>query len=204
MRSKTLKVVEIFRSIQGEGANAGRQATFIRLAGCNMKCWFCDTDWSKGVDMTAQEVLDVVTALHCKFIVWTGGEPTLQLTDSIVQMFAENGFCQAIETNGSNIVPKGINYISCSPKVRLSRLKTVFAGVLVDEFRYPYGISEKEPPNIDSLPAARNYFLSPVFLGNPNQRFEYSPKNVQACLELINKDPRWRLSLQTHKLINVR
>lgn len=204
MKSNTLKVVEIFGSIQGEGANAGRQATFIRLAGCNMKCWFCDTDWNKGTKMTVQEVLDVVSALHCKFIIWTGGEPTMQLTDSIVQMFAEKGYCQAIETNGSNFVPKGINYIACSPKVAVSRLKTVFDGVIVDEFRYPFGTTEKTPPSIDELPEARNYFLSPVFLGNEKQRFEYSPNNVQACLELINEDPRWKLSIQTHKLINVR
>lgn len=200
-----LKVVEIFRSIQGEGANSGKQAIFIRLSNCNLNCWFCDTDWNRGTEMTVNEVMEEVEKLQCSFIIWTGGEPTLQLTDEIVRLFGERGFYQAIETNGTNKVPDGIDYITCSPKVSAKLLKRSFDdNCVVNELRYPFGVGEVEPPTIDELPMALNYFVSPIFLGNEKQRFEYSPENIQACLDFINKDPRWKLSLQIHKILNIR
>lgn len=204
MSEKTFKVVEIFRSIQGEGANAGKQATFIRLAHCNLDCWFCDTDWSKGERMTLTELMEEVERLGCKFIIWTGGEPTMQLDEKTVAIFKGKGFYQAIETNGTKIPPKGLDYITCSPKVSLDVIKRVFQGVEVGEFRYPYGEGEEMPPAIDDLPPAKYYFLSPLFLGEEKKRFEYAPENVDACLKIMANEPRWRLSLQVHKILNLR
>jgi len=194
-----LKVVEIFNSIQGEGANMGRSATFIRLSNCNKNCSFCDTDWDKGTEMTVDEVLAEVQKYSSNMIIWTGGEPTLQLTSEILNHF--KNFYQAIETNGTNPVPVGIDYISCSPKVEPSVLKRNFQSV--DEFRFPV-VAGDDLPSIDELPQALNYFLSPVFVGEVNKRLEINKKNLDYCLSVIQKDPRWRLSVQLHKLLNVK
>lgn len=197
MKSK-LKVVEIFNSIQGEGANVGRAATFIRLSNCNKNCSFCDTDWDKGTDMTIDEVLTEVQKYTTNMIIWTGGEPTLQLTDEILNVF--KGYYHAIETNGTNPVPAGIDYISCSPKVETEILKRNFKSV--DEFRYPV-VAGDQIPSIDELPIASNYFLSPIFVGEVKKRLEINRKNLDYCLAVIQQDPRWRLSVQLHKLLNV-
>ena len=193
-----LKVVEIFNSIQGEGANVGRSATFIRLSNCNKNCAYCDTDWDFGTEMTVDEILAEVGKYPDSMIVWTGGEPTLQLTSEILAEFKD--FFQAIETNGTNPVPAGIDYISCSPKVGCEVLKQNF--VSVDEFRFPI-IAGDEIPSIDVLPQASNYFLSPIFDGEVKKRVEINRANLDYCLSVIQHDPRWRLSVQLHKLINV-
>jgi organic radical activating enzyme len=193
-----LKVVEIFNSIQGEGANVGRSATFIRLSNCNKNCSFCDTDWDKGVEMTIEEVLAEVQKYSSNMIIWTGGEPTLQLTNEILSHF--KNYFQAIETNGTNPVPAEIDYISCSPKVESDILKRNFQ--LVDEFRFPVAVGD-EIPSIDDLPRASNYFLSPIFVGEVKKRLEINRKNLDYCLSVIAREPRWRLSVQLHKLLNV-
>jgi 7-carboxy-7-deazaguanine synthase len=193
-----LKVVEIFNSIQGEGANVGRAATFIRLSNCNMNCSFCDTDWDKGTEMTVDEVLVEVQKYATNMIIWTGGEPTLQLTDEILSNF--KNYYQVIETNGTNPVPDGIDYISCSPKVGLAILNANFQKV--DEFRFPI-VAGDEIPSIDELPQASNYFLSPIFVGEVKKRLEINRRNLDYCLAVIQQDSRWRLSVQLHKLLNV-
>ena len=88
-----INVVEIFRSIQGEGANVGTDATFIRLTGCNCNCSFCDTDYDKRTEYTVEALLKKVKKLGSKNIIWTGGEPTLQLTEEILDYFADYYNC---------------------------------------------------------------------------------------------------------------
>jgi organic radical activating enzyme len=195
----SLKVVEIFRSIQGEGANAGMDATFIRLAGCNMKCSYCDTDFSKGKTYSIDELLKGLQRLGSKNIIWTGGEPTLQLNREIISVFKQKDYYQAIETNGSNPVPKGIDYIACSPKVGLNVLKKNIEHA--DEFRYPFGVNVKEPPAIHELPPAKHYFVSPIFDGTRKNHLNKS--NLKGCLEFIKAHPEWKISVQVHKLLNI-
>jgi len=195
----SLKVVEIFRSIQGEGANAGMDATFIRLAGCNMKCSYCDTDFSKGKTYPIDELLKGLQRLGSKNIIWTGGEPTLQLNREIISVFKQKDYYQAIETNGSNPVPKGIDYIACSPKVGLNVLKKNIEHA--DEFRYPFGVNVKEPPAIHELPPAKHYFVSPIFDGTRKNHLNKS--NLKGCLEFIKAHPEWKISVQVHKLLNI-
>jgi len=199
-----LRVVEIFKSIQGEGANAGRAAVFVRLAGCNLSCWYCDTKWTDSTTMTVREILIEVNRLSdpCEYpnnlLIWTGGEPTLQLTDEILESFGDYFNC--IETNGTNPVPAKIEYISCSPKVSPQELKKNFARV--NEFRYPVGAGDTLP-DISQLPPADNYFLSPVFLGKEKERFLKVDENIEYSIEYIKNNPQWRLSLQLHKLLNI-
>jgi organic radical activating enzyme len=200
-----LKVVEIFHSIQGEGANTGKSAIFVRLASCNKNCWYCDTDWSRGEEMTVSQILDEVKKFSKPedypnhLLVWTGGEPTLQLTDAILTNFSE--FYNCIETNGTNPVPSRIQYISCSPKVSVEVLKKNFKQV--NEFRYPIQVNDRLP-EIDELPPADNYFVSPVFGGERKKRLEPLSENVEYAIDFVMNHPKWRLSLQLHKLLNVR
>ncbi|MGC9151687.1 MAG: 7-carboxy-7-deazaguanine synthase QueE [Microbacter sp.] len=194
----SLKVVEIFYSIQGEGANVGQPAIFVRLAGCNEQCWFCDTDWAHGTEMSMPEIASKVKQYPAKRIIWTGGEPTLQLTNEVLDHF--NGYFHCIETNGTNPVPSNIDYIACSPKVPPAILRQNFD--FVDELRYPLWVGEV-PPSIDELPPAANYFVSPVFEGDEKKRFALSNENLQYCLDFVKQHPQWRLSVQVHKLLNV-
>jgi 7-carboxy-7-deazaguanine synthase len=200
-----LNVVEIFKSIQGEGANAGKAAVFVRLAGCNKSCWYCDTNWSESTKMTVQEVLEKVNKLSNpedyshQLLIWTGGEPTLQLTDEILEFFRD--YYNSIETNGTNPVPGKIEYISCSPKVSPEILRKNFTHV--NEFRYPIGVGDVLP-DISELPHADNYFLSPIFLGEEKERFEKGNENIEYSINIIKNNPQWRLSLQLHKLLNIR
>lgn len=199
-----LNVVEIFKSIQGEGANAGRAAVFVRLASCNMSCWYCDTNWSDSREMSVSDVFEKVKELSSpedypnNLLIWTGGEPTLQLTDEILKLF--QSYYNCIETNGTNPVPGKIEYISCSPKVGPLVLRTNFTHV--NEFRYPIGVGDVLP-DISELPPADNYFISPIFLGEEKQRFQKVNENIEYSIDLIKRNPQWRLSLQLHKLLDI-
>jgi len=190
-----LTVNEIFYSLQGEGGRSGEASIFIRLTKCNQACSFCDTDFANGVDMTINEILDAIEIYPCKWIIWTGGEPTIQLKDEHLSIFRGHGYKQAIETNGTRKVPSLIDYISCSPKQEYESIKQRIP--FVNEIRMPIAKGDAIP-DISVFPKADNYFLSPVFDAD-KVNFE----NVAYCVELIKKYPQWQLSLQTHKLIHI-
>jgi len=199
-----LNVVEIFQSIQGEGAYVGRSAVFVRLSNCNMNCWYCDTDWKKTETMSVSQIRDEVRK-HSKpedypnnLLIWTGGEPTLQLADEVLEHFSDYYNC--IETNGTNPVPSRIQYISCSPKVGPEVLRKNFTRV--NEFRYPISAGNKLP-DISELPEAEYYLVSPVFLGEEKTRFQRVEENIEYAIKFVSENPRWRLSLQLHKLLNI-
>ncbi|ULB35429.1 MULTISPECIES: 7-carboxy-7-deazaguanine synthase QueE [Proteiniphilum] len=190
-----LTVNEIFYSLQGEGGRAGQASIFIRLAKCNLNCSFCDTEFEQGIKMSPEEVLSTIGKYGCRWIIWTGGEPTLQLTDDVVAFFKEKGYLQAIETNGTKKVPAGIDYISCSPKQNFEKIRDLIPEV--DELRFP--IKKGDPlPDISILPKTDRYLLSPVFDNN-----NIIKENVDYCISLIKENPLWALSLQTHKLIGI-
>lgn len=199
-----MKVKEIFYSIQGEGGRQGEASIFIRLANCNLNCWFCDTDWTKGIEMSLEQIQNEIKDFNCKWIVWTGGEPTLQLNDSILSYFANLGYKQAIETNGTNKVSSLIDYVTCSPKneVSLEDLHNNFPEG-VNEFRYPVS-DDVKIPSIKSLPYADNYFVSPIFTGEEKKRFELNEQNIDKCIDFVLKNTDWKLSLQIHKILNIR
>ena len=202
----SLIVREIFHSLQGEGGRQGEASIFIRLANCNLNCWFCDTDWSTGTEMTMEQIAGEISAFKCDWIVWTGGEPTLQLTDAVAEFFFELGYKQAIETNGTNPVSRFVRYITVSPKkeTSLKMLNDNFGIRGVDEFRYPLGAGEAEPPKIYDLPPASHYFVSPIFMGEEKKRFALNEGNVAQCIDFVKRNPDWKLSLQLHKILNIR
>ena len=190
-----LTVNEIFYSLQGEGGRNGEASIFIRLTMCNLACSFCDTDFAEGDDMTLDEISDVIGQYPCKWIIWTGGEPTIQLKDQHLAFFREKGYKQAIETNGTRRVPSLIDYITCSPKQDYESIKSRIP--VVNEIRMP--IKEGDSiPDISVFPKADYYFLSPIFDAD-----KMNEANVAYCVELIKQYPEWRLSLQLHKLIHI-
>jgi 7-carboxy-7-deazaguanine synthase len=199
---KTLRISEIFYSLQGEGARIGTPTVFIRTSGCKAKnaCYAlgikCDTEFESGKENTIEEILNwlQVNAPQCKEITWTGGEPTDQLTDEIVAFFKEKGYYQAIETSGLNKVPEGIDFICVSPKVAEHVIKKNFPNG-VDELRYVRHKGQTIPePSI----TAKHYWISPHSDG-----FTINSDNLQHCIDLCIENGQWKLSLQNHKIWNV-
>jgi organic radical activating enzyme len=192
----SLKVKEIFYSLQGEGGRQGAASIFIRLSGCNLNCVFCDTDFSGGEDMSLEQILSQLRQYPCQWIVWTGGEPCLQLTDDCLLFFKRAGFRQAIESNGYNRLSGLLDYTVVSPKGQTDYAKTI--NTRVDEVRLPVQVNDNIPP-IESLPQADHYFLSPIFMENPAK----TKANIDYCVQQIKQYPQWRLSVQIHKWIGI-
>lgn len=205
---KQYKVNEIFYSIQGEGANAGRPAVFVRLSGCNMKCdveasdvspggFACDTEFESGRMMTANEIATcavcLVQEIHCYFMILTGGEPALQADRELIREFQNRRFTIAIETNGSiNVDHLGLDYICVAPKVAEHAIKQLTA----HEVRYVRGVGQAIPK---TAVKAKNKYISPAFDG-----MICDPKTMEWCVQLVKENPTWRLSIQTHKFMKQR
>lgn len=190
-----MRITEIFYSLQGEGARAGEPSIFIRLSGCDLACGFCDTEFESGKEMSNAELLAFIGKWPGRWIVWTGGEPTLQLTAETVSEFNRAGYQQAIETNGNHPVPDGLAWVACSPKVAEHVVKKHLPNG-VDELRY---VRHSGQPGIpEPSIQAKRYFLSPMFKGNMPDK-----ENLQHCIKLCLENPKWSLSLQSHKLTKI-
>lgn len=190
-----MKVNEIFYSIQGEGARSGEPSIFIRLSGCDLTCNFCDTEFASGKELELDAIREYISRWPGRWIVWTGGEPMLQVTPEVVDYFHEVGYLQAIESNGNHPIPTSIDWRVVSPKVAEHVLKKHFPEG-VDELRYVRHAGQMAVP--EPSIQAEYYYLSPIFDGNtPNEA------NVRHCMKLILENPKWRMSLQTHKLLRV-
>jgi 7-carboxy-7-deazaguanine synthase len=216
-------VKEIFYTLQGEGRNAGRPAVFCRFSGCNLwtgreddrhraVCQFCDTDFvgvgpDGGRFSSATALADAVLARwpvveHGRasggrpLVVCTGGEPLLQLDEDAIDALHARGFEVAVETNGTQPAPDGIDHVCVSPKAdaplvltRGHELKLV----------YPQQHPDAQPERFATLDF-EEFFLQPLDAGDSPA----TQHNVRAALEYCLAHPRWRLSLQTHKLLDIR
>ncbi|MGH7645610.1 MAG: 7-carboxy-7-deazaguanine synthase [Gemmatimonadales bacterium] len=207
-------VKEIYYTLQGEGANTGRPAVFLRFAGCNLwsgreadrdtaVCGFCDTDFvgtdgpGGGRFETPQALASAVrptwpgsVAAARPFVVCTGGEPLLQLDRQLVDALHAAGFEVAIETNGTRPAPPGIDWICVSPKAGAELV--LRAG---DELKLVFPQPGAEPERFQDL-AFRHFFLQPM---DGAQRERNTALAIRYCLE----HARWHLSLQTHKLLGI-
>ncbi len=201
MTELTLKVSELFYSLQGEGARAGTATVFVRLQGCKAQhaCYAsgirCDTEFESGRLMNLAEIDGFLQRTETKEITWTGGEPTDQLTNEHVQYFKNFGYYQAIETSGLNRTPEGLDFICISPKVAEHVVKKNFEGIHVNELRYVRHKGQSVPqPAIK----ADHYWISPHSDG-----FTINAENLKHCIELCKQNPLWKLSIQQHKIWNV-
>jgi 7-carboxy-7-deazaguanine synthase (Cx14CxxC type) len=208
-------VKEIFYTLQGEGAQAGRAAVFCRFAGCNLwsgreadrataVCRFCDTDFV-GVDgdgggkfETASDVAAAIervwagdSAQGKRFVVCTGGEPLLQLDRSLIDALHARDFEIAVETNGTVAAPAGIDWICMSPKAGAELMQR--SG---DELKLVYPQAGFDPAQFEAL-HFKHFFLQPM--DGPDRA-----ANTESAVRFCMEHPRWRLSLQTHKILQIR
>ena len=209
---KNYKIKEIYYTLQGEGYYSGRPAVFCRFTGCNLWtgreedrasaiCQFCDTDFygmdgERGGKYTAEELAETCKSLWKKqertpFVVFTGGEPALQLDEELISIFKEKGFYTAVETNGTLPLPSNIDWVTCSPKARTeiileksSELKIV----LPQE-----GVDPRDFVNFK----AEHFYIQPM----DNALKE---ENTKYCEEYCRANPRWKLSLQLHKILGIK
>ena len=205
----TYRVNEIFYSIQGEGYWAGRPAVFVRFSNCNLWsgheadrataiCTFCDTDFVAGTDMTAEQIVDAACAElphpsgEQPMVIYTGGEPLLQLDDELVAAFRRVGFYQAIETNGTLPLRVDLDWVCVSPKTPTVRIT---AG---DELKLVYPQGNLAPARFANLDFT-HFWISPM-----NDGDRINPVHADAAYAFVLKHPRWRLNTQTHKVIGVR
>jgi 7-carboxy-7-deazaguanine synthase (Cx14CxxC type) len=207
----TYSIKEIFYTLQGEGRNAGRAAVFCRFAGCNLwsgreadrsnaKCTFCDTDFigtdgaGGGKFTTAGELVAAITLKWRgdanRFVVCTGGEPLLQLNTALISELHANGFEIAIETNGTLEPPPGLDWICVSPKA--GSPLTLKRG---NELKLVFPQRGAEPERFEAL-AFDHFLLQPM---DGPARVENTAAATAYCLA----HPRWRLTLQTHKMIGI-
>jgi 7-carboxy-7-deazaguanine synthase len=204
-------VKELFYTLQGEGANVGRPAVFCRFTGCNLwtgretdradaVCQFCDTDFvgtdgpGGGTFADAEQLADAVAHLWpgggCPFVVCTGGEPLLQMTAELITAFHGRGFAVAIETNGTQPAPPGLDWICVSPKAGADLV--LRQG---DELKLIFPQPGAEPERYEGL-EFRHFFLQPM--DGPDRE-----RNTQRAVAYCLAHPRWRLSLQTQKLLGI-
>lgn len=195
---KKFRVNEIFYSLQGEGRWAGRAAIFVRLSGCNLKCPFCDTGFSSYVEMNATEMLLEIATMSdtCKFIVFTGGEPTLQLDQYIVDILHEHGYYVAVETNGTHQYPWNVDWVTFSPKDAYVNNGTPVI-VQADEIKIVY---DGEHEIKDYQVKVSHRYLQPCDTGDA----EHNTSIMNSLVDYIKRNPQWQLSLQQQKIINVR
>jgi 7-carboxy-7-deazaguanine synthase (Cx14CxxC type) len=207
-------VKEIFYTLQGEGANTGRAAVFCRFAGCNLWtgreedraeaiCQFCDTDFvgtngpGGGRFGSAEALARAVAAAwpaessHRRFVVCTGGEPLLQIDPPLIESLHQQGFAVAVETNGTQPVVPGVDWVCVSPKAGAPLV--VERG---DELKLVFPQADADPANFEEL-GFTHFFLQPM--DGPKRE-----ANTAAALRYCLDHPRWRLSLQTHKLLGIR
>lgn len=193
-----MKVNEIFYSIQGEGAYAGCLAIFVRFSGCNLKCPFCDTDFKKYTEMDEYEiVLEVMKqSSSCKFVVLTGGEPTLQVNSKLLELLHNKGYYVAMETNGTNEVPAGVDWVTCSPKCQFVK-NGELAIKQCNELKLVY-TGENEVTDFGIK--ADYYYLQPCDTGAENTN-RYI---VNSLICYVKENPRWKISVQLQKILEVR
>jgi 7-carboxy-7-deazaguanine synthase (Cx14CxxC type) len=208
----TYAVKELFKTLQGEGGQTGRVAVFCRFAGCNLWsgreqdrvtsiCRFCDTDFigtdgkGGGLFRSSHELAKAIlltwgTTPDRRYIVFTGGEPLLQLDESLIEAVHALGFIVAVETNGTIAAPAGIDWICVSPKAGAQLVQ-----VTGEELKLVYPQKAAGPEIFEHL-QFQNFFLQPM---DGPDRARNTELAVAYCLE----NPRWRVSLQSHKLMGI-
>ncbi len=191
-----MKVNEIFYSLQGEGYYSGTPAVFVRLSGCNLRCPFCDTQHESGIEMSEAEIVAEVAKYPATHVVVTGGEPSLQLTATLVDALHRAGRYVAVETNGTHALPPNVDWITLSPKnayvddaevvlTHADEVKVLFDGEYEPNFQLStFNFQFLQP--LDTGDAARNAAIT------------------AATVEYVKSHPQWRLSLQIHKILNIR
>ena len=186
-----LKINEIFYSIQMEGHNTGKPVIFVRFSGCNLRCEWCDTKHWGYTQMTVESVFwEIAKYLPCKNVILTGGEPTLQDYKKLCDVLNVENYWLGIETNGTNEIPTDpgeaiFNWITISPKTISIKQKKC------DECKVVWTGKESLEWYEENMLTTR-FYLQPC-----------SNKNTDEVVKVVKRNPKWNLSIQTQKLINI-
>lgn len=216
------KVNDIFYSLQGEGHNTGRAAVFVRFAGCNLRCPFCDTAFDSYREMTAEQIVSSCETLSGRngiavmqdsalqddgqapamLAVLTGGEPTLQADAAFVELLHRHGFEVAMESNGTLPAPVNIDWLTVSPKgvSRFGERLPDEVKIVFDETIDPEAVLHRmslTESHRSLLTARSRLFLQPCDTGDAQR----NALVLGRCVDYIKEHPQWRLSLQTHKIV---
>ena len=213
MKEQSYKVKEIFGpTIQGEGSYAGAVVRFLRLSGCNRwsgrpedkaksQCPFCDTDFLGGDMMTSKEIVSALADLHpnttWQNVVISGGEPALQISEELLQTLSENGYKIHVETNGSVRIPAThhVHHLTMSPKQPLQDTKLPWCHDL--KLLWPPQHPEITPESFSRFDFRKAAYLQPVM----DENYKH---NLASAIEKLYTLPGWKLSLQLHKILEVR
>lgn len=197
------KINEIFYSLQGEGHHTGYPSVFIRFSGCNLECPFCDTHHNDGVVMSDTDIVHAVNLYKAEWVVLTGGEPSLWIDDEFIRLLHQaTGKKIAIETNGTRPLPEGIDWVTVSPKTgipdmignpeikveRADEIKVVDVGQNLESYFDLPCIADKTL-----------MYLQPCYVTDSRKR----ESNVMRTVRRVLQDPRWTLSLQTHRYLGI-
>ena len=195
---KKYRINDIFYSLQGEGHNTGRAAVFVRFAGCNLRCSFCDTEFDTYREMSDEEILAAISGYPARFVVLTGGEPTLQVDEAFIELLHQHGYEVAMESNGTRPAPRNLDWLTVSPKVRSEKLE-VRSEKVADELKVVF--DETTAP--ESYLSLLTSHFSPLLYLQPCDTGDVVRNEaiIARCVEYIKEHPWWRLSLQTHKLV---
>lgn len=213
MSIKRYAIKEMFYTLQGEGFHAGQAAVFCRFSGCNLwsgleksrdtaACRFCDTDFV-GIDGThggRYETIDLVNTIlsvwkgnGTPMVVFTGGEPLLQLDEVLIEACKQQGLYVAVETNGTKPIPQGLDWVCVSPKPRSTIVVTKVSEL---KLIYPQPEVEMHPSNFDHV-EADHWYLQPLYNDD-------IVANREAVVQFCLQNPKWRLSIQMQKILGVR
>lgn len=206
-------IAEIFYSLKGEGLWTGKPMAFVRFAGCNLKCEFCDTDHSVRKEMTSLEIFKEVSKYPTSRLVLTGGEPCIQNLQPLINLLSDR-FTLHIETNGMLPVPSGISWITVSPKndnlnnetmdkcneVKFLYAKSQYWVDLITSVRAKYGLFSN---------GYRELILMPIAVGKYDKEWSrdanaFIDDNVRGTIEYCLRNPEFRYQVQLHKVLNVR
>ena len=197
------KIIEIFESKQGEGYNVGKKVIFIRLALCNLECAWCDTDFESNIKhMSVKSIIEELANYKTKNIILTGGEPTFQNLDELLNALKDKGYWVAIETNGTNdFLDERIDYVATSPKRgQYTNIKNANEVRLVFDTD---NIEEMEKFCIETRKQvkASRYYLSPVEI---EKEFQNLDKLITLRQILLEKGQEWQISIQIHKMLDIK
>lgn len=200
VRRGLIPIVEIFYSLQGEGGRAGQATVFVRTAGCSLACSFCDTDFRVRREMTVEEVAAEARSYGCPWVCLTGGEPTLYDLSPLCERLHAAGLKLQIETNGQHPRPSwGLDHITVSPKETEGGRLHPWYLENATEFKYVVDAAEDVERALANPTAGQAG--GPALFIQPNA---LNPNAVRLCIDAVQAHPdRLRLSLQTHKLLNI-